>query len=70
LKRSKQCLAVVQNVAKIIQIENLQNRLKNNDGKIEALAVLQAQQNLVLTEIKTRLEFLIENKQKRKKSDG
>ena len=40
------------------------------DDNIEAIAVLQAQQNLVLTEIKTRLEFLIEGKQKRKKSDG
>lgn len=53
-----------------VQIENLQNRLKNSDGKIEALAVLQSQQNLLLTEIKTRLEFLIEGKQKRKKGDG
>lgn len=53
-----------------VQVENLQNRLENSDGKIEAIAVLQAQQNLVLTEIKTRLEFLIESKQKRKKNDG
>ena len=49
-----------------VQIENLLQRLENSDGKVEALAVLQSQQNLVLTEIKTRLEFLIDNKTKRK----
>ena len=49
-----------------VQIENLLQRLESNDGKVEALAVLQSQQNLVLTEIKTRLEFLIDNKTKRK----
>jgi hypothetical protein len=49
-----------------VQIENLLQRLESSDGKIEAIAVLQSQQNLVLTEIKTRLEFLIENKTKRK----
>ncbi|MDO4161877.1 MAG: hypothetical protein Q4D80_02585 [Pseudomonadota bacterium] len=49
---------------------NLEKRCESSDGKVDALAVLQAQQNLVLTEIKTRLEFLTENKQKRKKSDG
>lgn len=49
-----------------VQIENLLQRLESSDGKIEAIAVLQSQQNLVLTEIKTRLEFLIENKMKRK----
>ncbi|MCQ2735232.1 MAG: hypothetical protein MJ212_04730 [Alphaproteobacteria bacterium] len=52
-----------------VQLENLEKRLENSDGKIEAIAVLQSQQNLVLTEIKTRLEFLIEGKIKRKKSD-
>lgn len=52
-----------------VHLENLEKRFENSDGKIEALAVLQAQQNLVLTEIKTRLEFLIENKVKRKKTD-
>ncbi len=52
-----------------VRIENVRERLENSDGKIEAIAVLQAQQNLVLTEIKTRLEFLIENKSKRKKAD-
>lgn len=49
-----------------VQIENLLQRLESSDGKIEAIAVLQSQQNLVLTEIKTRLEFLIENKMRRK----
>ncbi len=49
-----------------VQIENLLQRLESSDGKIEAIAVLQSQQNLVLTEIKTRLEFLIDNKTKRK----
>ena len=53
-----------------VQIENLLQRLESSDGKIEAIAVLQSQQNLVLTEIKTRLEFLIEGKVKRKKADG
>ena len=52
-----------------VHLENLEKRFENSDGKIEALAVLQAQQNLVMTEIKTRLEFLIENKVKRKKTD-
>lgn len=52
-----------------VQLENLEKRLENSDGKIEAIAVLQSQQNLVLTEIKTRLEFLIEGKVKRKKND-
>lgn len=52
-----------------VHLENLEKRLENSDGKIEALAVLQSQQNLVLTEIKTRLEFLIENRMKRKKND-
>ena len=52
-----------------VRIENVRERLENSDGKIEAIAVLQAQQNLVLTEIKTRLEFLIESKSKRKKAD-
>ncbi len=52
-----------------VQLENLESRLNNSDGKMEAIAVLQSQQNLVLTEIKTRLEFLIENKTKRKKAD-
>jgi len=52
-----------------VHLENLEKRFESSDGKIEALAVLQSQQNLVLTEIKTRLEFLIENKMKRKKSD-
>lgn len=52
-----------------VRIENVMQRLENSDGKIEAIAVLQSQQNLVLTEIKTRLEFLIENKSKRKKAD-
>lgn len=52
-----------------VHLENLEKRFENSDGKIEALAVLQSQQNLVLTEIKTRLEFLIENRMKRKKND-
>ena len=52
-----------------VQLENLESRLNNSDGKMEAIAVLQSQQNLVLTKIKTRLEFLIENKTKRKKAD-
>lgn len=52
-----------------VKIENVRERLENSDGKIEAIAVLQSQQNLVLTEIKTRLEFLIDNKAKRKKAD-
>ncbi|MEE6207853.1 MAG: hypothetical protein VZR95_07365 [Alphaproteobacteria bacterium] len=52
-----------------VRLENLEKRLNNSDGKIEAIAVLQSQQNLVLTEIKTRLEFLIESKTRRKKSD-
>ena len=51
-----------------VQLENLEKRIENSDGKIEAIAVLQAQQNLVLTEIKTKLEFLIENKTKRRKT--
>lgn len=53
-----------------VQLDNLEKRINNSDGKMEAIAVLQSQQNLVLTEIKTRLEFLIENKTKRKKADG
>lgn len=53
-----------------VHLENLEKRFENNDGKIEALAVLQSQQNLVLTEIKTRLEFLIDSKQKRRKTDA
>ncbi len=53
-----------------VQLENLEKRLEGSDGKIETMAVLQAQQNLVLTEIKTRLEFLIENKQKRRKENA
>ena len=53
-----------------VQLENLEKRIDNSDGKMEAIAVLQSQQNLVLTEIKTRLEFLIEAKTKRKKTDG
>lgn len=52
-----------------VQLENLEKRIENSDGKIEAIAVLQAQQNLVLTEIKTKLEFLIEGKTKRRKTD-
>ncbi len=52
-----------------VHLENLEKRFENCDGKIEAMAVLQSQQNLVLTEIKTRLEFLIDNKQKRKKNN-
>ena len=53
-----------------VQLDNLEKRIDNSDGKMEAIAVLQSQQNLVLTEIKTRLEFLIEGKVKRKKADG
>lgn len=53
-----------------VKIENVMERLENSDGKMEAIAVLQSQQNLVLTEIKTKLEFLIENKITRKKSDA
>ena len=52
-----------------VKLENLERRFESSDGKIEAIAVLQSQQNLVLTEIKTRLEFLIESKTRRKKSD-
>ena len=52
-----------------VQLENLEKRIENSDGKIEAIAVLQAQQNLVLTEIKTKLEFLIESKTKRRKTN-
>ncbi|MBP5215511.1 MAG: hypothetical protein J6039_03025 [Alphaproteobacteria bacterium] len=52
-----------------VKLENLERRFESSDGKIEAIAVLQSQQNLVLTEIKTRLEFLIESKTKRKKSN-
>ena len=52
-----------------VKLENLERRFESSDGKIEAIAVLQSQQNLVLTEIKTRLEFLIERKTKRKKSN-
>ena len=53
-----------------VKIENVVERIENSDGKMEAIAVLQSQQNLVLTEIKTKLEFLIENKAKRKRADG
>lgn len=52
-----------------VQLKNVEKRLENNDGKVETLAVLQSQQNLVLTEIKTRLEFLIESKSRRKKTN-
>ena len=52
-----------------VKLENLERRFESSDGKIEAIAVLQSQQNLVLTEIQTRLEFLIESKTKRKKSN-
>lgn len=52
-----------------VKLENLEQRFKNSDGKIEAIAVLQSQQNLVLTEIKTRLELLLEGKMRRKKND-
>lgn len=52
-----------------VKLENLERRFESSDGKIEAIAVLQSQQNLVLTEIKTRLEFLIESKTKRKKNN-
>ena len=30
-----------------VRLENLEKRLNNSDGKIEAIAVLQSQQNLV-----------------------
>lgn len=53
-----------------VHLENLEKRFEDSDGRIEAMAVLQAQQNLVLTEIKTRLEFLIDNKLKRKKTNA
>lgn len=52
-----------------VRLENLERRFDSSDGKIEAIAVLQSQQNLVLTEIKTKLEFLIEGKTKRKKTN-
>ncbi len=52
-----------------VKIENVVERIENSDGKMEAIAVLQSQQNLVLTEIKTKLEFLIENKTRRKKAN-
>ena len=52
-----------------VRLENLEKRFESSDGKIEAIAVLQSQQNLVLTEIKTRLEFLIDGKIKRKKTN-
>ena len=52
-----------------VKMENVVERIKNSDGKMEAIAVLQSQQNLVLTEIKTKLEFLIENKTRRKKAN-
>jgi hypothetical protein len=52
-----------------VKIENVVERVENSDGKMEAIAVLQSQQNLVLTEIKTKLEFLIENKTRRKKAN-
>lgn len=52
-----------------VQLKNVEKRLENSDGKVETLAVLQSQQNLVLTEIKTRLEFLIESKSRRKKNN-
>ena len=52
-----------------VKLDNLEKRFENSDGKIEAIAVLQSQQNLVLTEIKTRLELLLEGKVKRKKAD-
>ena len=53
-----------------VKVENLLARIESSDGKIEAIAVLQAQQNLVLTEIKTKLEFLIDSKTKRRKPNG
>ena len=53
-----------------VRLNNLEKHCETSDDKVDALAVLQSQQNLVLTEIKTRLEFLIDNKMKRKKSDG
>jgi len=52
-----------------VRIENIKERLESSDSKIEAIAVLQSQQNLLLTEIKTKLEFLIANKTTRKKTD-
>ena len=52
-----------------VRIENIKERLESSDSKIEAIAVLQSQQNLLLTEIKTKLEFLIANKTTRKKAD-
>lgn len=52
-----------------VRIENIKDGLESSDSKIEAIAVLQSQQNLILTEIKTKLEFLIEHKTTRKKAD-
>ena len=45
-----------------VRLNNLEKHCETSDGKVDALAVLQSQQNLVLTEIKTRLEFLVDSK--------
>lgn len=51
-----------------VKLENLEQKFSSSDGKIEAVAVLQSQQNLVLTEIKTRLELLLDGKTRKKKN--
>ena len=48
------------------QVDTLRDRLKDNGNKTEALALMQNQQNVLLAEIKVKLDLLLEEKKKKR----
>lgn len=49
------------------QMDSLRDGVKDNGSRTEALALMQNQQNVLLAEIKVKLDLLLEDKKKRRK---
>ncbi len=49
------------------QVDILHDGLKNADHRTDSLALMQNQQNVLLTEIKVKLDMLLEENQKKRR---
>ena len=49
------------------QVDILHDGLKNADQRTDSLALMQNQQNVLLTEIKVKLDMLLEENQKKRR---
>ncbi len=52
------------------QVDTLRDGVKDNGAKTEALAMMQNQQNVLLAEIKVKLDLLLDDNKKKRRKTG